>query len=246
MKRYKATCAYDGTDLFGWQSQQGGNTIQDFIEKRLQEIFKKPIRIHSSGRTDAGVHAKGQVFHFEGDWPHATKALLRALRTGMPSSILITSLKPVSKDFHARYSVKGKRYAYCLYLGTALPTKQRYTWSLYRKDLDIEAMRKAAKKLLGKHNFFAFSRATGDHKKIDPVKTLHRLDVIKRGSHLRIVTEGSGYLYKMVRSIVGTLVEVGLHKLVPKEVEAILNAKKRSAKTPSAPAEGLCLEKVFY
>jgi len=244
--RWKGICAYDGTDLRGWQSQPGGNTVQDFLEMRLEKIFGKKIRIHGSGRTDAGVHAKRQVFHFDGDWKHEELKLLNALRTGIPKSIQIVSLKKVANDFHARYGVKSKRYVYYIYEGYVLPTQSRYYWSIGPYKLDIEAMQKAAKLLKGKHDFSAFSATTRSGTGGDPIKEILRLDVVKKGRYIKIITEGSGYLYKMVRSIVGALADVGMKKLSYEDLEEILKRRRRTHKVVTVPAKGLFLEKVFY
>lgn len=245
MSRWKCICSYDGTDFNGWQSQRCGNTIQDFIENRLKVVFKKDIRIHGSGRTDSGVHAKGQVFHFDAPWDNTLANLFRALQTGLPSSILITQIAPVPKDFHARFGAIGKHYSYHLYLGQVCPLKTRYTWSLGgRWTLDIDAMQKAAHFALGTHDFRAFGVQCSD--KESTVKTLYKLSVNKHGRHLSIQTKGSGYLYKMVRTLVGTLVEVGRGKLSPADFRRLLKGKERTHEIVTAPAKGLCLDKVFY
>ena len=249
--RFKATCAYDGTDFRGWQSQRGGHTIQDFIEARLAVVFKKPVRIHGSGRTDAGVHATAQVFHFDADWPHPVAHLQRALRVGLPAGIQVARVVTAPADFHARYSATGKRYAYNLFIGWASPLEARYCWSLGERarGLDLPAMRAAAAALLGEHDFTAFSASRGKNAREEgenPVKHLRRLDLHARGPRLRIVTEAGGYLYKMVRSLTGALVEAGLGKLTPGDIAAILASRERTRKIPTAPAHGLCLERVFY
>ena len=242
--RWKCICAYDGTDFYGWQSQTGGNTIQDLIEAQLKRVFKKPVRIHGSGRTDSGVHAQGQTFHFDGAWKHSKEDLLTALTSKLPETVQISSLEKATDDFHARYSVVGKRYRYNLFLGYAPPTETRYCWSLGRRDLDIDLMRKAADGLLGKHDFSAFGVRTSA--KENPVKDLRRLDVVIKGPRLKVTTEASGYLYKMVRSLVGALVEVGIGKLKPQDLKTILKSRKRTHKIPTGPARGLFLDRVFY
>lgn len=246
--RWMCTCAYDGTDYYGWQSQVGGNTLQDIIEARLEHVLKKPIRIHGSGRTDAGVHAHGQVFHFDFDWNHTEDNLREAINSGLPESIRITDVESVPDDFHARFSATGKFYVYQLYLGYAPPELTRYHWSLGSRTLDLQAMQIAASKLLGKHDFTAFAALRGDEseKDEDPVKDMRVLDAIDEGPVIRIETEASGYLYKMVRSLVGCLVDVGFGKLSPDDVESILKSKKRTQSVVTAPAKGLWLERVFY
>lgn len=243
--RFKCFCAYDGTGFRGWQSQACGNTIQDFIERRLCEIFSEKIRIHGSGRTDAGVHAKAQVFHFDADWAHSAENLLSALRCGLPAGIQVYKVSKAKSGFHARYSAKGKRYVYNIYEGYAQPHKSRYCWSLGRRKLDIEKMNAAAAELLGEHDFTAFSANRG-HEEDNPVKNLRLLKVSRRGREIKIATEGSGYLYKMVRIMAGALVDAGLGKLSCADIRRILEEKKRTNAFQTAPAQGLFLEKVFY
>ena len=155
VQRWKCVCAYDGTAFDGWQSQAGGTAVQDTIEKRLAEIFRGPIRIHGSGRTDAGVHALEQVFHFDADWKHGPEKLVAALRVGLPASIQVKSARKVSPDFHARFSVKRKRYVYHLHLGDADPFTRPYCWAIF-KPLNLAAMKAAADVVRGKHDFRAF------------------------------------------------------------------------------------------
>ena len=243
--RWKCSVAYDGTDYFGWQSQVNGNTIQDLIEQQLKVIFKQPIRIHGSGRTDSGVHAKGQVFHFDGEWTSPGTDLLNAIRSGLPDSIHLSSARRVSNNFHARFSAKGKKYIYQLYEGYAPPTDVRFYWSLGWRKLDIDSMRSATAHLRGKHDFTAFAAEREDSDE-NPVKDLRRLDIIKKGPRIHITTEADGYLYKMVRSLVGALIDVGSGKLSPDIMVEILESRKRTHRVVTAPGRGLCLDRVFY
>ncbi|MCC6414637.1 MAG: tRNA pseudouridine(38-40) synthase TruA [Opitutaceae bacterium] len=242
--RWKCVCAYDGTNFAGWQSQARGVAIQDVIEARLQTVLKQPVRISGSGRTDAGVHAHGQVFHFDAAWPHGEQKLLIALRTGLPPGIQIKSAKPARADFHARFQATGKRYEYNLHLGDADPFTRPYSWMIFR-ELDIKAMQAAARHLLGRHDFRAFTALNGPEMN-DTTRTLRRLNVIKRGRRVRIVCEGDGFLYKMVRSLVGVLVTVGEGKLAAEAVGEILRSRQRTEAVQTAPACGLFLMKVFY
>ena len=246
MPRFKCICSYDGTDFCGWQSQPNGLSVQDFIEKRLFAIFKKPIRIHASGRTDAGVHANAQVFHFDADWPHSVEQLLIAMRSHHRRDVLILSLKKCSPKFHARFSVIKKRYVYKIYEGFAMPETTRYVWSLKRQTVDFEKMKDAAEIFLGTHNFRAYSANRGKGVVENTVKTIYELNLKKRGKTITISTLGSGYLYKMVRMLVGALVQVGLGKLTTQDLQRILLAEIRGTKIRAAPAEGLRLDKVFY
>ncbi len=238
--------AFDGTDFFGWQSQAGGNTVQDYIERRLEVVFKQPVRIHGCSRTDSGVHAAGLVFHFDADWSHPVKHLLRALRVGLPKGILITAVRRVPDTFHARYSTTGKRYIYRLYEGWASPFESRFTYSLENRKVDTNKMKQAAMCLVGRHDFTAFAADRGDESREDPVKELRRLDVVRRGKSVRIIFEGSGFLYKMARSIAGALIDVGTGKLAPDHIRTILESRVRTALVVTAPAQGLTLDKVFY
>lgn len=242
--RWKCVCAYDGGALEGWQSQRGGGAVQDIIEKRLEVIFGRPVRIHGSGRTDAGVHALGQVFHFDAAWRHGAPKLLAALRTGLPPTIQVKSARVVASDFHARFQATGKRYEYRLRLGDADPFERPYCWPVFRP-LDFSAMAAAAAVLRGRHDFRAFTAENGTERE-STVRDLKRLDIRRRGRRVRIVAEADGFLYKMVRSLVGVLVAVGEGKLSPAQVRALLAGKQRTPAVQTAPPQGLFLVKVFY
>ncbi|MFZ9745108.1 MAG: tRNA pseudouridine(38-40) synthase TruA [Opitutaceae bacterium] len=242
--RWRAVCAYDGGPFSGWQSQLGGDAIQDVIETRLAAVFKGPIRIHGSGRTDAGVHARGQVFHFDADWPHGPARLLAALRSGLPPAIQIRSVRRATSDFHARFSVRAKRYVYHLHLGDADPFSRPYCWPVFRP-LDLAAMRVVAGLLRGRHDFRAFTALNGPGRE-DTVRDLTRLDVLRRGRRVRIIAEAPGFLYKMVRSLAGALVAVGEGRLTPAAVGEMLAKGRRTPVVQTAPPQGLFLERVWY
>ena len=244
--RWKCVCAYDGTDFSGWQSQPGKDAIQDSIEARLGVIFGQPIRIHGSGRTDAGVHARGQVFHFDAAWRHGPAKLHAAMRVTLPRSIQIRRVRAVPEAFHARYGAKGKIYHYHLVMGDADPFRRRTTWTIERsKPLDVEAMVVAAAALRGTHDFAGFAAFNGTERETT-VRELRRLDLKRRGRHLRWEFEADGFLYKMVRSLMGALVAVGEGKLTLDDINRILTNPLRTAKVPTAPPQGLFLERVFY
>jgi tRNA pseudouridine38-40 synthase len=244
LQRWKCVCAYDGTMFDGWQSQAGGNGIQDVIERRLLEMFGTAIRIHGSGRTDAGVHAHGQVFHFDAAWRHGPEKLLAAFRGGLPATIQIKSVRFASPEFHARFSVTGKRYVYHIHLGDPDPFTRPYCWAVF-KPIDVGAMRAVAAVLRGKHDFRAFTALNGPERD-DTVRDLKRLDVVRRGRRIRITAEAEGFLYKMVRSLAGVLVSAGEGRLSPLEVRGILESKQRTTAVRTAPPHGLFLEKVSY
>lgn len=244
MRRWKCVCAYDGGTFAGWQSQTGGDGIQDVIEARLAQIFGGLVRIHGSGRTDAGVHALGQVFHFDAAWRHGPEKLLAAFRVGLPATIQVKSVRAVAADFHARFSATGKRYEYRVHLGDADPFLRPYCWPVFRP-LDLGAMCTAAAVLRGEHDFRAFTALNGPEKE-DTVRALRRLDVTQRGRVIRITAEADGFLYKMMRSLAGVLVSAGEGKLTPAAVREILASRERTALVQTAPAKGLFLVKVFY
>jgi tRNA pseudouridine38-40 synthase len=244
VRRWKCECAYDGTNFAGWQSQAGGTAIQDVIEARLAQILKTPVRIHGSGRTDSGVHAHGQVFHFDAEWPHDPAKLLAAFRVGLPATIQIKTVRAVAADFHARFDATGKRYDYFVHLGDADPFQRPFCWTFF-KPLDLDAMRATAAMLRGKHDFRAFTALNGTERE-STVRDLRRLDVTRRGRQIHIVAEADGFLYKMVRTLAGVLVAAGEGKVTAAVVREILHSRARVPVVQTAPAKGLFLTKVFY
>jgi tRNA pseudouridine38-40 synthase len=247
MSRWKCVCAYDGTGFSGWQSQQTKDSVQDTLEARLEDVLKVHTRIHGSGRTDSGVHAAGQVFHFDAEWRHGPEKLAAALKYRLPKAIQIISVRPVPKTFHSRFGAKGKVYTYNIYLGDADPFTRPYSWSVL-KPLNIAAMKSAAAILVGCHDFKAFSAFNGAEKG-DPEGTtrdLRRLDVRVRGKRVRIIAEADGFLYRMVRSLAGALVSVGEGRLTPADIKSILASHHRTARVQTAPPQGLFLTKVSY
>jgi len=245
-QRWKCICAYDGTSFAGWQSQARSDAVQDVIEARLKQIFHRPVRIHGSGRTDAGVHALGQVFHFDAEWRHGVDKLLAAFRVGLPPAIQVKSVRPAPAKFHARFQATGKRYEYRLQLGDADPFTRPYCWTVFRP-LDLGAMQAAAAMLRGRHDFRAFTALNGQGEaREDTVRDLRRLEIVRRGRRVRMTFEAEGFLYKMIRSLVGLLVSVGEGKVTVADVRAILASKERTARVLTAPPHGLFLVKVFY
>ena len=244
--RWKCICAYDGTDFDGWQRQPGGRAVQNHLEAALSQIFARPIQIQGSGRTDAGVHAHGQCFHFDAEWTHDSVKLVRALHSILPTSIRIDSIRKVSKDFHARFSVTGKRYVYRYYLGRAAPVEDRYVWACRDLPLNVPMMQTAADVLVGKHDFTAYSASHGKDCDPNPLKTVQTVELKQRGKHIRLEVEGTGFLYRMVRSFAGALYSVGRGRLTVGDIAEILESKQRTHRIVTAPAKGLFLDKVFY
>lgn len=249
-RRWRCLVAYDGTTFSGWQSQPDGNAVQDHLERRLAFVLGAAVRVHGSGRTDAGVHARGQVFHFDAPWRHGPEKLLAALRAGgvagLPPTIQVREARLAPPGFHARFSAVGKTYHYELvHGGWADPFAVRFTHSVPRP-LDLSAMERAAEVLRGRQDFRAFSAFSGVER-TDTVRALAQLELIasSRG-RLRIVAEADGFLYKMVRSLVGALIAAGVGKLTADDLRDILASRERTARVETAPAQGLCLWRVRY
>jgi tRNA pseudouridine38-40 synthase len=242
--RWRAVCAYDGGRFHGWQSQTNAVAVQDVIEEALTAVLGTHLRIHGSGRTDTGVHALGQVFHFDAAWAHGADRLLTALAIKLPVGVQVSAIRAASTKFHARFDATGKRYHYRIHLGRADPFEAGWTWSIPR-ELDHSAMERAARRLAGRHDFAAFCAWNNDERETT-VRDLRRLELRRRGRRLRIVLEADGFLYKMARSLVGTLVNVGLGRITPDEVAAVLHGRVRVPLVKTAPAHGLFLERVFY
>lgn len=245
LRRWKVVCAYDGTEFEGWQSQPNGKAIQDFIERRLKAIFERPVRIAGSGRTDSGVHARGQVFHFDAAWKSCPEHMLRAMQVGYPDSLRMLSLREVPMSFDARRSAVGKRYSYRICEGFALPQDTRFCWSTGRMKLDVEAMQSAAALLVGERDFSSFAANRGKPY-ASTVRHLRILDVRRTGRFISIRAEANGFMYKMVRSLAGVLIDVGRGKLAPLDARRLLEMRSRSEWVVTAPAKGLTLEKVYY
>lgn len=244
-KRWRCLCSYDGTDFDGWQKQPSGLAVQDRIEHVLKEIFGQVIRTVGAGRTDAGVHADGQVFHFDGPWPHTCGAMLQALRAKLPAGIVPLEILPAKPNFHALSSAKGKRYRYRAIRGWAKPRDERFAHSLKNRKIDCDQINRALGFFIGEHDFSAFSVNRARDVR-SSVRKVWKVEVAERKDLIEFVVEGEGFLYKMVRSMVGALLDVGSGKMKPREVEEILKSRIRTERVVSAPAKGLSLEKVFY
>ncbi|MBM4326015.1 MAG: tRNA pseudouridine(38-40) synthase TruA [Deltaproteobacteria bacterium] len=246
MKKFAALLEYDGTCYHGWQLQSGAPTIQEALESVLERILGKATRVHGAGRTDAGVHATGQVAHFVADWQHTEQDLQRACNALLPVDITVMGVRSAAADFHARHSARSKTYAYRILNRPLRSSLMRaYSWHVPRP-LDPTAMEKAAQALVGTHDFAAFGAPT-DGAPSTVRKVLEVCWQRDEGSDiLRFTIRGSGFLRRMVRSIVGTLVPVGLGKMDPEEFLSILDSRDRSRAGATAPPYGLCLEWVEY
>ena len=244
-QRYKLTLAYDGTHYAGWQVQPNGTTVQAMLEAALGEMNDAPVKLHGSGRTDAGVHARGQVAHCDLEKPFRIKGLQRALNAMLPGDIRVNRVELVDDRFHARKSAIGKEYRYCIYNGPVLrPDRRLYRLQVIRP-LDLEAMRAAAALLVGRHDFASFT-ANARREVLSTVRTITRMDVVKRGRELEIQAEGEGFLFKMVRSLAGWLIRVGEGKVSVADTARILQHRERTGAVKTAPARGLTLWRVDY
>jgi len=244
-QNYKLTIAYDGTEYGGWQLQPNTVSIQQQIESALAIIVGEPVRVHGSGRTDAGVHARAQVAHAIFSTRHPPTTLGRALNANLPADIRVTAVQPVPVKFHARFSATGKEYRYQIDTRAAAdPFLRRYAWH-HPWSLDLAAMRCAAKLIIGRHDFTALS--ANPMRVIDtPVRTVTKLTIRRRGSVVTVAVSANGFLYKMVRSIVGALVKVGEGRLTVVQLGKLLAGKQRTSLVETAPAHGLFLWRVRY
>lgn len=235
---------YDGSRYKGWQRLPGtAQTVQGRVEAALSEIFSEPVEIHGSGRTDAGVHALGQVVSFTAPELPLSK-IMPQLRHLLPRDIGAVSLRYAPDRFHARLCAVEKTYIYRLWNSNRPDVFQRHYRTAFPRKLDEEKMRQASEYLLGTHDFLAF--CSNKHFKKSSVRTLRRLELIREGEELRFELTADGFLYNMVRIIVGTLLEVGLGLRAPESMAEILQSRKRSQAGETAPPEGLCLLEVRY
>ncbi len=245
--RYKITIEYDGTNLFGWQKQNEGVSVQYYLEEALKGFSHQTIDVFGAGRTDAGVHALGQVAHFDletsMDLFHIREAFNARLRI-LEAPVSVIEVEEVSPEFHARFSATGRGYIYRI-LNRRAPTVllRDRVWTV-GYPLDVEKMREGAKYLLGHHDFTSF-RGAGCQA-LSPIKTLDKLDIITNGDEIDFIVEARSFLYHQVRNIVGTLKSVGDGKFTPEDVKTILEAQNRAVAGATAPACGLYLNKVMY
>lgn len=259
-RRLKLIIAYDGAPFAGWQSQSHRNTIQDHVERTFEHILGKPVRVHGSGRTDAGVHALAQCAHVDlptdrlsaARWTEALNALL-------PATIRVLRCQYVSNDFHARLSAKGKIYCYRIWLSPVLPPfEYRRAWHIARP-IDLKILKRAAKQFVGTHDFAGFaanrgksasrtdsSRRTAGEQEKSTIRTIYSVRIRQEGPCVTIEFDGNGFLYKMVRLIVGSLVTCALGKMRIDDVTARFDSGQIGPARFAAPAEGLYLVRVRY
>ncbi|MEF9998995.1 MAG: tRNA pseudouridine(38-40) synthase TruA [Lachnospiraceae bacterium] len=244
MKRIKLTIAYDGTNYCGWQIQPNGITIEEVLNNTLSKILKEEIIIIGASRTDSGVHALGNVAVFDTQTTIPPDRIAYALNRRLPEDIVIVKSEEVNADFHPRYCNSRKTYQYnIINTHTIIPTK-RLTNYFVSYELDIEKMRQAAAYLVGEHDFISFCNIRTDVK--DTVRTITEFTITQAGDEIQIVISGNGFLYNMVRIIIGTLIRVGRGFYEPEKIQDILEAKDRKAAGATAPAHGLTLVEIEY
>lgn len=243
--RYQLIISYDGTLYAGWQVQANAKAIQPTIQRALETVLRHPVALSGSGRTDAGVHALAQSAHFDTPVTLAPHRLRLSLNALLPHDIRILEIHPVESDFHARYSAKSKIYHYHLHLDPISdPFTMRYRHHVPGR-FDRDKLQKAIPCFLGSHDFSSFAN-TKDVPLEDSVRTIDRIDVVEIEGGLRLEFEGNGFLYKMVRNIVGALLDAAASKITPEEIREIFEKKDRRSARFAAPAKGLFLAKVVY
>jgi tRNA pseudouridine38-40 synthase len=251
---WKLVLAYDGTDFSGWQVQPGRTTIQGELSDAIMRVAGERVLPQGSGRTDAGVHALGQVASFHLDAPIPPANLMRALNRTLPESIRVLAADPVPADFHARHSAVEKTYEYRIFRGEiCLPSQSRYVYAL-NWPLDPDAMVQAAQYVIGEHDFTSFAandpdlatRGNDSAQELNCVRTVHDSCWTLESDQLIYRVTGSGFLHHMVRNLVGTFLDVGRKSISADSIPAILAARNRSAAGPTAPARGLFLIEVKY
>ncbi len=251
MRNLKLVIAYDGTDFYGWQRQPDLPTVQSLLEASVQKVIDEAVVIHGSGRTDAGVHASGQVANFKTSRRIPCSNLKVALNRALPPTVRVRRVEEAPEDFHARYSVRSKTYRYRILQAAVCPP---FLWRFVCQDhrrLDAGSMSRAAAAVEGEHDFTSFAAAEEDSDataKGSKVRTVFSSKIHAR-PELRLLTfeiRGSGFLHHMVRNIAGTLLEIGAGKRPAEDMVRILAARDRSQAGPTAPARGLCLVRVEY
>lgn len=242
--RYKVTISYDGRNYAGFQSQKNALAIQDVIEKALFRIFSEKIRIVMSSRTDAGVHAKGQVFHFDSDKKKDLGKLKYSINSLLPDDIHVNKVESVPDTFHARYSVKKKTYEYFINIGEYDVFLKGYAYQCFYK-LDIDKMRQGAKLFLGEHDFSSFN--TSSLKEYpNQIRNISEFKITQNKNILKITVTSTGFLRNMVRIMVGTLIDVGRGLKSVDDIKDMLKHPNKSTRRYNADPNGLYLKKIFY
>ncbi len=243
-RKFKLLIEYEGTRYHGWQVQPNGLTVQEVLQSCLNKITGEKVSVVGSGRTDAGVHAEGQVAHFRTVSSMTTHQFMMAFNSLLPHDIVIKNVAEVPDDFHAQRSAVRKIYRYTI-LNREYPSALQYDQCCFiQYPLDVEAMSQAKVYLEGKHDFSAFRASNCEAR--NPVREIYKIDISKKGDFITLDFDGNGFLKYMVRNIVGTLIMVGRNKMQVPDVKTILESRDRNNAGPTARPYGLCLVEVFY
>ncbi len=243
MYSYKLTVAYDGTNFSGYQVQKNARTVQGVMNEVSRQIFGEGVTVTGASRTDSGVHANGQVILIKGDKDIADRNMLLAYNTKLDEDIAVLACERVADDWHPRYQDLIKTYSYRIFHGLVLNPRDRKYCHHIHSSLDVEAMRKCAGHLVGKHDFFSYSNLSPVE---DTVRTITGLEIEEEGDFITIIVKGDGFLYNMIRLIAGTLIDCGFHKRDEEDIEKSLAVRDRSLTGMTAPAKGLTLEEIKY
>lgn len=241
--RYKCTVCYDGSQFHGFQTQSDLRTVQIEIEAALEIIHKRKVNIFACSRTDAGVHAYGQIFHFDSEIEMPEWNMQNAINSRLPNDIYIRKVEIVSTDFHARYQVSKKEYHYLIDVGEYNPLKRNYRYYPKYRKTDIDKMIDASKVFIGVHDFKSFTK---NHEIENTVREIYDIEFIREETLVTIKFIGNGFLHNMIRIIVAMLLEVGWGHLTKEDLEYILEQKDRKLAPKLAPANGLYLYKIYY
>lgn len=244
MPRIALGLEYDGSRFLGWQKQPGGATVQDALESGLAEVAGAAIATIAAGRTDRGVHARLQVVHFDTAAQRPLSAWVRGVNALLPPPVAVLWAHEVADDFHARYSALSRSYRYELLNRAVRPALSASYTGWFHLPLDVPAMREAAAALLGEHDFSAFRSSECQAK--SPVRTIHALEIERRGERIDFLIRANAFLHHMVRNLVGTLVYVGKGKQPVQWVQELLRSKDRSKSAPTFGPQGLYLERIEY
>ena len=244
MRSVRVQVAYDGSCFFGWQRQAGFGSVQAALEEALEALTSDRVTVYGAGRTDTGVHALRQVAHFHTDTPLSDERLFFALNAHLPEGAVVRALETCDESFHAQRDARGKRYLYTTLTTRLRPPFGRTFWHWVPDALDLAAMRRAAVHLVGEHDFTSLANAGSP--RVSNVRRVDALHVLARRERVTFVVQGSGFLYNMVRTIAGTLIDVGRGRIAAEALPEILSARDRTLAGPTAPAAGLFLARVLY
>lgn len=243
-RNIKLIVAYDGGRYHGFQRQNNAVSVQNILEEKLSIVFGGTVKLAASGRTDTGVHALGQVVSFITEGTIPIDRVVRAVNSHLPDDIVVKTAEEADISFHARYSAVSKTYIYRIQQGETLdPFQRHYVWYI-RNPLDVEGMKACLPHIVGTHDFSAFQAAGGVQ--VNPIRTIYHAECVKRGDIVEFLFFGNGFLYHMVRNLVGTLVNVGKRKITPEAFQEILAGRDRRKAGMTAPAQGLYLKQVDY